>query len=30
MSAESALGLVADAARNAAIAMRDDLRAVMP
>ena len=30
MSAESALDLVADAARNAAIAMRDDLRAVMP
>ena len=30
MSAESALGLVADAARDAAIAMRDDLRAVMP
>ena len=30
MSAESTLGLVADAARDAAIAMRDDLRAVMP
>ncbi|MBM6699353.1 orotidine-5'-phosphate decarboxylase [Bifidobacterium pullorum subsp. saeculare] len=29
MSGEEALGLVADAARDAAIAMRDDLRAVM-
>lgn len=30
MDAAAALGLVADAARGAAIAMRDDLRAVMP